>query len=249
MCIFDCEWWNALTPQVRQALISGLITGLFTVLSATVGILVVVYQLRRQAANALVANQYVETMKLKKDLFSENLLKIADAQNAQFALETAIEAIVASVHAKKVVDYQAIQRFSSALPKCEDSTNQLVAQVMRWLIVDGRSIVFHWAFASANKEVARCSEVVIERLKAPSTSLSIQPADVSVGTEELDKLTLAHRRLVRYTQDYTLAMQALLLGDLFPDQHYFQPFREREITLEKHEVLSKQLEAEFRARP
>ncbi|HEY2870418.1 MAG TPA: hypothetical protein VGJ56_00780 [Reyranella sp.] len=63
------EWainlYTEALPQVQGAIISGLITAA----TATVGVLVVVMQLRGQAKNAIASNRHNEAIKLKKEIY------------------------------------------------------------------------------------------------------------------------------------------------------------------------------------
>jgi hypothetical protein len=57
--------WTEATPQVQAAVISGV----FTAVTATIGVFVVVLQLRGQAKNARRSNEHIERLKLKKETY------------------------------------------------------------------------------------------------------------------------------------------------------------------------------------
>jgi hypothetical protein len=78
------EWainlYTEALPQVQGAIISGLITAA----TATVGVLVVVMQLRGQAKNAIASNRHNEAIKLKKEIYGiiEPIREAAMSQSA-----------------------------------------------------------------------------------------------------------------------------------------------------------------------
>jgi hypothetical protein len=80
------EWVSSLyaaaSPQVQGAIISGLITAA----TATVGVLVVVMQLRGQAKNAIASNRHNEAIKLKKEIYGTIEPIFREAANALDAL-------------------------------------------------------------------------------------------------------------------------------------------------------------------
>src|SRR6266446_1044408 len=77
-------FWNELTPNVQAAVISALVT----MLTATGGAMLVIWQIGRQGRNALNANRAAEQQKLKLRIYEQIVESCAHASDAEIALST-----------------------------------------------------------------------------------------------------------------------------------------------------------------
>jgi hypothetical protein len=215
MCIFACGWWHDLGPQVQQAIVGGLIGGVFTVATATVGVLVVVLQLRGQGKNAIRSNEHIERIKLKKDTYetftqhcSEVLATTSEARTHMwnFLSEFSFVSRGPADRLLKFVDGKqaSISNLSEIATR---KAHDIGVLVNRWRIIDTRVVIFEIALESILFEVAHFINEVQRR---PGSG--IHPEEFVTAVRGLEaRFGIAET----YILDLETEMQNALLGDLF----------------------------------
>jgi hypothetical protein len=221
-CIFGCGWWHDLGPQIQQAIIGGVIGGFFTVLTATIGVLVVAYQLRRQARNAIAANAHSEAMKLKKDIYQTILATCEEADAARMEAATYVRGIPHTIKAATNPDAKKgatafIEKVRGEMYLAAKANAKVMRLIEHWRIVEPRMNIFMLAFGVANGDL-RSAERALDA--ACEAALNRSSSDESDGSEKLvmEATRGVEVALVERAQvigDFLREMQNALLGELF----------------------------------
>jgi hypothetical protein len=249
------ETWNGLASQVQGAIVGGT----FTALSAIIGVLVVVFQLKRQGENAVSANRATEAMKLKKDVYAELVAackETLDDQRAFTAYVARFELDVSICRDKQVkgAAYQVPDaRFAELLDRyfaCVAKIDALIALQERWEIIEPRSSVFTLAFEEAKDRIDKAFDpygVLAMRLMPqdqPGGAPEPWNAPDKKESQEIGTLGRAVRDTFRllgnWVSDFQLEMQNVLFGEMFRHQAPARAPRDlkhRTLRLDQYEEL------------
>jgi hypothetical protein len=269
VCIFGCGWWHGLGPQVQQAIVGGLIGGMFTVLTASVGVAIVFYQLRRQAVNTITANKHNEAMKLKKDIYEEITGTCREALATSNAYWSFLASFASNVGMgsrlrgsslslelptytyPKHIEYQtllreklqavgdALSRWEIAEPRWRIFRMALLLSRLRWRAADK-------AFVHDNIELIPFNEDGVAHDWEPPGAVEAERL-----ANSLDAYEVAFTGLGAWIADMEIALQNALLSDLFDKRVAERDEGIEEsypvLTLEDHEQLTGWLKEQIEA--
>jgi hypothetical protein len=224
------EWavkeYAAATPQVQGAVIGGLITAA----TATIGVLVVVLQLRGQAKNAIASNRHNEAIKLKKEIYERIESSVTEAGNAMNALSSYINGFLRSVRLaqategpRMVLPGETVEELHKLEGAFKEKIEQVQAAIYRWHIVDLRITIFRLAFKVIQADLLMAANdytVVAARLMSRGKDAwHLPPAeDVKELISVTDKYIAVVTGMDTTLQDFGNEMQNLLLGEMFRQQ-------------------------------
>lgn len=219
-------------PDIQAAIIGALAT----VVVGTVGALMVVVQIGEQARGALAQNRDNEAVKLKLRVYEEVAEICRRAVHAEVELSGFVRNFLSNVRLIQGWQSQGVpwrpprerfQSYQDLVRAFDDATSDAVFAIERWMIIDPRVDLFRDAIGAAKHDIMECSgKYVPIAIRAMPMPL---PDDGS-GQERLfpwtlpnvERLTEASEPYVEalgecgaYLGDLQVAMQNLLLGDLF----------------------------------
>ncbi|HJQ57077.1 MAG TPA: hypothetical protein VJ890_09240 [Vineibacter sp.] len=222
------SFWE--TPQVHGALVSGV----FALFTALLGVGVLSWQLSRQAQNSAKANRQTEALKLKKEVYDQTSREVKRAQNAVFNFRTYVAEFDEDLE-RAITAWEKEQKV--LLPKAREKTikslgNKAVTRLarladipVRWLIIDERFMLFNKVFSYSSFNLlnnlvlyyeARLMMIPNEnengevaRWSPPSKSL------FEVAKGRSDEMINACIEASNWIDDFDTEMQVALIGELF----------------------------------
>lgn len=233
--------WSELGSQVQAAIV----TGSITIASAILGFGTLLWQLRRQARNAIEANRLNEQMKLKKSVYEEVAVLIQDAAHAVEAIEFTLPDIYALGTSQKPLDAATLEwdmtASNKAMSNAKIAVNQLIAFTNRWIIIDERLYIFRFAFESCiyhmDVNYRHLVSAVIDRGNGGRTEVLTQFVNSRWYLDDKSS------ELRSYIGSFSVELQKLLLGDLFKGNVPVQGDPNHKlIQLDKHEELRRYFE-------
>jgi hypothetical protein len=161
-------FWYALPPDAKSTIIGSSIGAVATILTATFGAVIVIYQIGKQARHAIYQNRDNEAQKLSLDVYREIIGISLDASSARNALASFIREIHSSLRSARQwhdsnrdqLDersyLQNILHPSPNLVTLRDKHSQLNSNNLRviaitetWQIIDPRIEIFKTAISAA----------------------------------------------------------------------------------------------------
>lgn len=223
------SFWPQLDPPVRAAVISGV----FTAATALLGAALLVWQIGRQAMNAIAANRTTEALKLKKDVYVEITTACSAVSKAQSELLTYVQRFesgldfaetVSQFGAPAAPSQRAIQ-LSTLYFAASSAMISLIGVQERWEIIDPRTAIFRKAFAHAAHELRKAwkeysgvaaHDMPYDRPDTGAVSW-VRPTRARIAELKAigDKLREGVALHTIYLVDLQVEMQNLLLGELF----------------------------------
>lgn len=226
--------WDGLDPEVQAAIIGALVT----VITATLGAILILYQIGRQAQHALKQDKNNEAIKLKMQVY-ENVLSITrEMMSAEVGLGSYISSFESDVRLCKFMHksgypWSAPKARSAALTSrynaLSRASNEVIGMIERWQIIDPRIMVFRTAINVAMHEIRlaytedyfHTALRLMPHEKAESRQGSLFPWSLpdDHSVENLSRATSNLRNAIftlgGYMHDFQIEMQNILLGDLF----------------------------------
>lgn len=255
--------WSGLEPEVRGAIVGAAAT----TLAALVGFLAVVVQIGRQARLAIEQQRRSEAAKLKLSLYERIVATCEAVIDAEVEFSSYIRNFVAQLHGAINASRsgQFVSTPNSRVPeliRLQEASHlravEIVTTVEQWRIVDPRMVVFQVALNAALHDMRTAYVEFFSRFMStfpmdgpqPGTTFPWQvPNDATLSAVEAsaEKMYEANGLLGCFVADFRDAMQAALLGDLFPN-----PITPRKpldpryivVTLDRHEELIRYFESE-----
>jgi hypothetical protein len=255
------EFWHALAAEKNTVIAS-----LATIFAAIIGALVVIYQIGRQARNAIEQNRSNEALKLKLEVYKDIIRISREASNAITDLSSFIRQFhvtlslarqtqaelnayaVPSAHPSQLIERKS-QLYSSHI--------KVMAITETWQMIDPRIDIFRKAISTSLFDIdtvyspyfnAAIRAMPLGVSKDPAkegSSISWVPPSIEVlqqigtlGTGVIDTLMT----LQSYVFDFQREMQILLLGEMF--RHTIPPrvpvdAKSVVIQLDRHDELSR----------
>jgi hypothetical protein len=230
--------WSGLDAAARALIVSELIGASATIGAAIIGVLVVFWQIGRQARFAISQQQHTERLKLKLDVYRE-LLRLCEAARhsiiqahnftGSFTQQLESYEAVATQGVVGIVPKSRATDFIEVWKKASDAVLDLIAWTEKWEIIDPRIEVFRTAFNATlhdNREefaayVDIASITMPRDQVGPTGQLTLFPWQPPTG-DDREKLFSATARLREslfdlgsYVEDLQKDMQNLLVGELF----------------------------------
>ena len=229
--------WDGLTPEMKAAVVRGAVAATGSLIVAVFGAGAIIYQIGRQAGNAIRQNRHNETLKLKLDIYKDIIAVCRTSSDAEVDMSSLIRLFYTEMVIFKQIEQTGIQ---AAIPKARVPTLiekksavasavvEIVNFTERWRIIDPRIDVFGLATAVANYDINEAwwpyFNAVVGRMPTEDRSGTIfpwQPPDDATleeiglkGTQLIDAL----KTFQSYIYDLQIEMQNLLLGELFERQ-------------------------------
>jgi hypothetical protein len=227
------EWWAALLPGTKAAII----TGSATIIAALLAAFVVMLQIGSQSRNAIKQNAYNEGLKLKLGIYQHILTVCEGAQNAESEYSTFIRMFENSI--SNYAEMQAIA-LSPSLPRARfprlltvgDEFSRKAIQMMmaveNYEIIDPRMKIFRIAISAVLHDqreahtsyISKCMAMMPVDRPAPAEDTypwTLPPANArEVLQSETDILLHKISKLGDVIFDFRVEMQNMLLGGLFP---------------------------------
>jgi len=223
-------YWLA-HPDIQAAIIGAVAT----VASGTLGVLAIIWQLKRQASVAIRQNAHNQALALKLEIYRDLSQKYAAAIQAEMEFIGFCDSFLSDVQQYEIMQEVGInsdppRHRSSELMNldvaAQEAMGSIISIIERYQIVDSRIDIFREAFAFANHERGTHFD------KYFLCFLKVMPLPVDDGVlfpwsppgadqlATVEELTVALRRAVDrrvcWIIDFQAEMQQLLLGDMFP---------------------------------
>lgn len=225
------EAWEGLAPEIQSAAIAAVVT----VVTATLGALLVVWQIGTQAGNAIRQNQHNEALKLKLDVYKELVSKSRAAAHSEVDLSSYVRGFSTSLdivrqlgttHAPWAIPKERPTTFIQKNTQLSDDVIELISLTERWQIIDPRIEIFRTAINVAKHDVQLAFQTYFstalramptENLQDGSLFPWRQPSpDLIKEIEQLgNSFQKALLDLGSFIYDIQVEMQNLLLGELF----------------------------------
>ena len=225
-----------LTPQIQAALIGAVAT----VVIATLGVLVVVWQIGKQARLTIKATQHTEALKLKLKVYEAINDACRDASSAASEEFSYIQSFQMDVRLHRTVTPWPVPEARTPIllekPKVlSKNAIELIRLVETWETIDLRIQVFKMAFSSALQTInaafssyfETASRVIPQEIPGHEQQGTLYPwlppDDQTFERLETrwNSLSDALMDFQSYILDFRVEMQNLLLGELF--DHKIQP--------------------------
>lgn len=227
-------FWSGLSPPMQAALIGAIAT----VVTATLGASLVVWQIGRQANNAITQNRHNEVLKLKLKIYEEIVDTCRDASNAETDISSYVRLFQANIAVCRNLSVGGLpwsipnERIPILIEKYFTSRTKaigIVGLTERWQIVDPRIEIFRTAVNVAIHDIDAAwhpyfntvlpiMPMEIRGHPQPGTLLPWNPPNDRTVTriEKLgNELISALSTLGSYIYDFQIEMQNLLLGEFF----------------------------------
>ena len=225
------EFWYTMSPEARSTIIAAGVGGLATVIAATIGALVVLGQIGRQARDAIKQNQHNEALKLKLAVYQDivNLShKASDAISdlSAFILEFWLALLLArrtevennafavpSAHPAQLLDKKSLVWRRNAELKGVTETWQIIHQPMDVLrtkidkALENIDSAFGPYFDAAYHAMPIAAPV--DKWAPPSSEALQQLADL--GKAVVNALTMLQSDISGFLSE----MQTVLIGEMF----------------------------------
>jgi hypothetical protein len=152
------EWWAALLPGTKAAII----TGSATIIAALLAAFVVMLQIGSQSRNAIKQNAYNEGLKLKLGIYQHILTVCEGAQNAESEYSTFIRmfensiSLYADMQARGMASSLPRARFPKLMKLSDDYSHKAIQMMMaieNYEIVDPRTKIFRIAISAVLHDV------------------------------------------------------------------------------------------------
>ena len=230
-------FWSGLPTEIQVAAVAALTT----VGTATVGAYLVVWQIGKQARNAIQQNRHNEALKLKLEVY-KNITEICrDASVAETRLSSYVRqfeidvALFRQMHSDGLSWSIPKARASTFLEKkrnLDEKTIELISITEKWQIIDPRIAIFRTAVNVAVHDIQTAfNEYFQVAMRIMPAELTAQPQQGSLfpwhppndqSAERLkrlgENLQQALMDLSSYIYDIEVEMQNLLLGELFENK-------------------------------
>lgn len=220
--------WNSLTPQVQAALIGGL----FALVTALGGVGLVIWQLRRQGANAIAANKFNESVKLKKEVYDNIIAAATGARGKLSAAQIALHSAVIEIRVWMLVGDKvsatrapAMKRstLTDSLDEARSSFDEVIRVLGAWTIIDPRLAVFSTMgeyvlrdYLTKWHDYTSLAIVLLPDHEEPKPRAVATQTDLDVLLDRSQKLELVFAGLIHLVEDVERELQGLLLSDIFP---------------------------------
>jgi hypothetical protein len=223
--------WHALPPEAKSTIIASGVGGVATILAATIGALVVLGQIGRQARNAIKQNKHNEALKLRLEVYKDIVgisRKASDAisdlsafirkfqSTLSLARQTQAELkgyAVPSAHPSQLIDKKS---------QLHSSNTRVMAITETWQIIDQRMDIFRTAINAALYDIDAAFHPYFD------AAYHAMPIDAPVGkweppsAEALQQLEALGKTLIdtlmtlqSYIFDFLSEMQTILVGEMF----------------------------------
>lgn len=224
--------WSGMTPGIQSAVIGATAT----IVTATLGALLVVWQIARQAKNARRQTRETEALKLKLKLYEEIASYAGAASNAEGALKVFVLSAIGELKLfhdaqrdgkQWSVPTSRVTTLLSHNAAFNEASGKLFTAVERWEIIDRRLEVFRLGFAADLHEVrdaffafhqAALPAFPMERDKATGELFPWSPPS-GPKLAELERLGDNLMNCLGdyggHVYDFQIETQNLLLGELF----------------------------------
>jgi len=229
--------WDGLPIQLQTAVASVVAT----IVTGSFGAVFVIWQIGRQARNAIRQGQHNETLKLKLKIYEDIIAICRDASAAESDLSTYIRLFESAVSACRQQKRGSLPwsipdaRVPALIKKNHEASMkaiEIIMQTERWEIIDPRIGIFRTAINVANYDILNAFQryfnaalrMMPHEMPSGPTPGSLFPwqppsdqdtAELeTLGREFLESLST----LGSYIYDFQVEMQNLLLGELFKRQ-------------------------------
>lgn len=225
--------WPAIDATFRPAII----TGGCTIVGAVGAALVVLWQLRRQAANTIDANRNNEAIKLKKDIYEELVEICRDGTDAGSKLYHYVQRFAGDVGLLRNVYTDEEKLPTELVPKqryivvrglenaLAEEVARLIRAVQRWEIVNPKLDLFKYALnngmfdiQAATKQYHLQTMAILPFADDHPLKMAFKlPNEAGIATlfEQSDSVIHAVARLQQWIADMQVELQNELLGELF----------------------------------
>jgi hypothetical protein len=246
--------WLGVSTEIQAAVLGAVAT----VVTATIGALIVICQIGQQARHAINQNRDNEALKLKSEVYREVVAASDQASDAETDLSTFVRLFQSSLEMARLATNAGMApavpaaRIPTLIEKkaaADRGATALVCFIERWKIIDPRTEVFkvaaNVAFHDINEAYGPYLDAAFRMMpyEGPNGVLPWQLADEqtvaqfsALGNNLIDRLS----DLQSYTYDFQLELQNLLHGKLFG--HTIEPRvpldpRNIVISLKRHKEL------------
>jgi hypothetical protein len=220
---------SSLDPEVKGAIIGALTT----VIAGGLGLLVLVWRLRREAQLAIDENKTTEAMKLKLKIYEQEVIKVVEvAVDTEVAFAGFIRRFISDLRNHKTL---ADAGLPSSLPVAripalielkgsfDRAAIALITFTERWFVIDPRFEVFRIAINAALYDIGTEYAAYFDFV------LRAMPVDLPGGVhwtapsnDQIDAMNAASDKLIdrlgtmtAYSSDFQAEMQNVLIGPLF----------------------------------
>ena len=229
-------FWQSLAPQIQAAVISGGVT----LVAAVLGFGGIIWQIGRQARNAIRQNRDNEATKLKLEIYKQIAETCEAATDAGIGLSGFIRLLFAQTELVRAAHKAGQQcalpsgRTPDLLQKLSSSNSaaiRIVTTIEQWQIIDARMDVFTFGINVALHDLREAFHgqffpAILPAIPVanPQTSelfpwLPLPEDQTAELKRRGDAVISAVETIVAYVDDFRREMQNLLLGQLFhPNQ-------------------------------
>jgi len=250
---------DGINPDTQTALIGALAT----VVTATLGALLVVWQIGRQARNAIRQNQHNEALKLKLHVYEEIVAICRAASHAEvdfssfvrlFQIDLELCRQMSQIGQPRSIPKARVPVLIEKNTALRDKTIEIISFTERWQIIDPRIEIFRIAINVAIYDIEAANS------KYFNTAIKIMPHEMPGHQEQgtlfpwhppnqdaILEFKILSEELINklsdlgcYIYDFQVEMQTLLVGELFkhdlPPRNPIDP-RNIVIQLNRYEEL------------
>lgn len=228
--------WIAFDMQIRTALIGAAAT----LLAASIAALVVAWQVRAQARNAIAQSEKNEATKLKLQIYERILMICAQASDANLNLKSFVRLFSMSLRRLQIAKEngwpirlpdERYAEFARLRSEAQMKAIAVTTSVESWTIVDPRMVIFQTANSAALDDLRNTTDgyfraaMKLFPAPMPDDPMKLFPwdvpseADIVVLEEAAEAVTDAADTLMCYIHDFRVEMQKNLVGSLFPKGH------------------------------
>lgn len=257
--------WISLDMQIRTALIGAAAT----LLAATFAAIVVAWQVRAQARNAVAQSEKNEATKLKLQIYERILSICSEASDANLNLKSFVRLFTMSLRRLQIAKEngwpirppdERYAEFARLRSEAQMKAIAVTTSVESWTIVDPRMAIFQTANSAALEDLRNTTDGYFRAAMRlfpapmPDDPMKLFPWDVPseddivVLEKAAETVTDAADTLMCYIYDFRVEMQKNLVGGLFPkgDVPVRAPLDPKHvvITLENHKELTRYFENE-----
>lgn len=256
----EWSWWD-------REIVAAIIGAVSGILAAAIAAGLLIWQVGRQLRNAIESTRENERLELKLDVYREVVSLCSSSSTAEIDLLNYVRLFDHAVKQARAQEQngKAVWIPDSNVPRLlelkkafDEGIVELALATERWEVIDPRTYIFRKAFHIGSGRVLSAFssyfEVALKTMpEEPSMQLGAvewRPPDDQMS----ESLEAAGSNLIEalmdvsgYTSDFQLAMQNLLLGDLFENQLPARTPLDPEvtvITLDNHEELARYFDNE-----